>query len=190
MVQSLCKNKLTPGFKNYMRNLDKQTSQKSWNLMGYLCPKNTFFLLKHYIQRFYLTLLLPTCVKIHQITYVICEAISHFSRRNSSVFYFSTAQMKFHQLCTLIGSFCWKYIKFQLKSTEELCLMTPKSNAKSEEKTIRCFKNDKNLVNFNPSTQRLENLQFDWSFSCKVCNVWPKKYRGCIFHDTEEPCKI
>ena len=27
----------------------------------------------------------------------------------------STAQVKFHQICTLIVSFCWKYIKFQLK---------------------------------------------------------------------------
>ena len=24
-----------------------------------------------------------------------------------------TAHVKFHQICTLIGSFCWKYIKFQ-----------------------------------------------------------------------------
>ena len=27
-----------------------------------------------------------------------------------------TAHVKFHQICTLIGSFCWKYIKFQLKT--------------------------------------------------------------------------
>ena len=27
----------------------------------------------------------------------------------------SIAHVKFHQLCTLIDSFCWKYIKFQLK---------------------------------------------------------------------------
>ena len=27
----------------------------------------------------------------------------------------STAQVKFHQICTLIDSFCWKYVKFQLK---------------------------------------------------------------------------
>ena len=30
-------------------------------------------------------------------------------------FRLSTAQVKFHQICTLIGYFCWKYIKFQLK---------------------------------------------------------------------------
>ena len=37
----------------------------------------------------YLTLLSTTCVKIHQITYVIFETISHFSRHNSSVFFSS-----------------------------------------------------------------------------------------------------
>ena len=30
-------------------------------------------------------------------------------------FRLSTAHVKFHQICALIGSFCWKYIKFQLK---------------------------------------------------------------------------
>ena len=30
-------------------------------------------------------------------------------------FRLSTAHVKFQQICTLIGSFCWKYIKVQLK---------------------------------------------------------------------------
>ena len=38
--------KLNPGFKNQMRNLDnsRQTveSPESWNLMEYFCPRNTF----------------------------------------------------------------------------------------------------------------------------------------------------
>ena len=32
--------------------------------------------------------------------------------------------------------------------------MTLKSDTKFEEKLICCFKNDKNLVNFDPSTQK------------------------------------
>ena len=32
--------------------------------------------------------------------------------------------------------------------------MTLKSDAKFKEKLIYCFKNDKNLVNFNPSTKK------------------------------------
>ena len=88
MVQSLYK-KLTPGLKNHMRNLDNfreaVDSQKSWNLMGYFCPKNTFLQLKH-IQRIYLTLLSTSCLKTHQMTYVIFETICHFSRHNPSIY--------------------------------------------------------------------------------------------------------
>ena len=67
--------KLTPGFKNHMRNLDnfRQTveSAKSRKLMGYyFCPKYKFLQLKHCIPKIYLTLLSITCVRIHQITYM------------------------------------------------------------------------------------------------------------------------
>ena len=46
--------------------------------------------------------------------------------------------------------------------------MTLKSDAKFEEKTICCFKNDKNLVNFDPNTQKsqkfaLQQAAFDQS---------------------------
>ena len=36
--------------------------------------------------------------------------------------------------------------------------MILKSDAKSEEKPICCFKNDKNLVNFDPNTQKSPKL--------------------------------
>ena len=56
--------------------------------MGYICPKNTFLQLKHYVQRIYhLTLLSTTCVKIHQIPLVIFVTISHFSQHNSSLLF-------------------------------------------------------------------------------------------------------
>ena len=44
----------------------------------FVCPKNPFLQLKHYIQRIYLTLLSTTCMKIHQITYVIFETNKSF----------------------------------------------------------------------------------------------------------------
>ena len=47
-------------------------------------------------------------------------------------FRLSTAHVKLHQICTLIDSFCWKYIKSNLK--KYLCLMTLKIDAKFEEK--------------------------------------------------------
>ena len=73
--------KLTPGFKNQMRNWDNfrkaVESPKSWNSMGCNCLKTTFLQLKHYTQNIYLTLLSTTCVKIHQIP--LCHFWSHKS---------------------------------------------------------------------------------------------------------------
>ena len=49
-----------------------------------------------------------------------------------------------------------------MKSTEELCLMKLKSDANFEEKLTLGFKKDmKNLVNFNVSSGKSENLHFD-----------------------------
>ena len=35
-------------------------------------------------------------------------------------FRLSTTHVKFHRICILIGSFCWKYIKFQAKKYREV----------------------------------------------------------------------
>ena len=61
------------------------------------------------------------------------------------------------------------------KVSDELYLMTRKSDAKFEEKLTCCFKNDKNLVNFDPSTQKSQKFELDWFLLCKVCNFWAKK---------------
>ena len=50
-----------------------------------------------------------------------------------------------------------------------------KIDAKFKEKLICCFKNDKNLLNFDLSTQNSQNFHFDWFFLCKKYNVWPRK---------------
>ena len=69
--------------------------------------------------------------------------------------------------------------------------MTQKSDAKFEEKLICCFKNDKNLVHFDPSTQKVsKNCTLTGSYCGKYLIFDLKKYRGVIFHDTEEWCKI
>ena len=94
----------------------------------------------------------------------------------------STAHVKFHQICTLISSFCWKYIKFQLKKyrkvvshgTEEWCKIWRKTDLLFQ---ICCF----NLVNFDLSTLNSQNFHFDWFLLCKVYNVCPKKVqRSCL----------
>ena len=40
------------------------------------------------------------------------------------------------------------------RSTQELCLLILENDAKFEQKLICCFKIDKNLVNFDPGTQK------------------------------------
>ena len=44
-------------------------------------------------------------------------------------------------------------------------------DVKFEENPICCFKIDKNLVNFDPSTQIHQKFHSDWSLSCKVYNL-------------------
>ena len=61
-----------------------------------------------------------------------------------------------------IWSFGWK-------STEELCLITLKIDAKFEEKLTRGSKHDmKILVNFNASSGKSQNLHFDVILLSKV----------------------
>ena len=58
--------------------------------------------------------------------------------------------------------------------------MTLKIDAKFTETLICCFKIDKNLVKSNPSTQKYQKCVPVVQMSGL------KKYRGVIFHDTEE----
>ena len=62
------------------------------------------------------------------------------------------------------------------KSTEELSLMTLNSDPKFKEKLNFYSKNDvRNIMNFNLSSGKSENLHFDGIFLSKVCNVWAKE---------------
>ena len=98
-------------------------------------------------------------------------------------FRLSTSHVKFHQIFTLIGSFYWRYTKFQPESTEELLLIWLKRDATFEEIPICCFKNDKKLVNFFPSAQNLQKCTKYKAFGLR-------KYRGVIFYDTGVSYKI
>ena len=69
---------------------------------------------------------------------------------------------------------------------EEIGLMVLKSGTKFEEKLIFCFKNDKNLGNFDPSTKRSKKTcTLTGPFCAKYTTFDVKKYRRVIFHDTE-----
>ena len=69
--------------------------------------------------------------------------------------------------------------------------MILKNGAKYEEKPIFYFKNNKNLVNFDPSTNKSKTIcTLIGSFSAKYKTFDLNKYSAVIFHDTEESCKI
>ena len=69
--------------------------------------------------------------------------------------------------------------------------MTWKNDAKFKEKLTCGSKYDiRNLVNFHPATQKSENFTLMDYFCPKYMRFELKKYRGFIFHDTEQWCKI
>ena len=49
--------------------------------------------------------------------------------------------------------------------------MTLTSNAKFDEKLIFCFKNHKNLVNFDQSIRKCQDIYFEWFLLSKVYHV-------------------
>ena len=93
-----------------------------------------------------------------------------------------TWAVKSLKYCTLMGCFCKNHVKFQLKSTEELSLMTLKSDAKFKEKLTCGFKYDmKDLVNF-PKYIRFElkkiqsYLSWNWTvMQNKPCGLGVSK---------------
>ena len=84
--------------------------------------------------------------------------------------------MKVWKFALWWSSFVQSIQRFRWKSTEELCLITLKSDAKFEEKLTLGSKNDmRNLVNFNVSSGKSENLHFDVLFLSIAYKVWAKK---------------
>ena len=81
------------------------------------------------------------------------------------------------------------HLKFQLKSTEELSLMTLKSDAKYKEKLTCGFKWYEEFGKFLPSYSKVWKFYFNELFLSKVYKIWAKKHRGIIFRDTAEWCK-
>ena len=60
---------------------------------------------------------------------------------------------------TLMASFCLKLKMYELKRTEELCVMTMNNDAKIEEELTCQFKVDmRNLMSFDLSTRKSQNF--------------------------------
>ena len=69
--------------------------------------------------------------------------------------------------------------------------MTLKSDAKLKAKPTLGSKNGMlNFVNFNVSSGKSENLQFDVLLLPKHVKFWLKKYSGIISYDTEDVWKL
>ena len=71
-----------------------------------------------------------------------------------------------------------KVYKISAKKVQRSYVSMLKSDAKFEEKPICCLKNDKNLVNFDPSTQKSQKFAFWLAPFVQSCNVWPEKVQG------------
>ena len=85
-----------------------------------------------------------------------------------------TAQVKFYQICTLIGYLCWKYVKFQPKkvwrkyvSWYQRVVQNLKKNLFFVSKMTRIWWI---LVR---AIKSLTNLHFNWCLLCKIYNLWP-----------------
>ena len=103
-----------------------------------------------------------------------------------------TAHVKFHHICTLISSFCWKdCIKFQLKKyrgvmshgTEEWCKIWRKSDL--------LFQKCKELGEIWSQHSEVSKIcTLIGPFRAKYKTFDLRKYSGVIFYVTEESCKI
>ena len=102
-----------------------------------------------------------------------------------------TDQVKFHQIFTLIGYFCWKYIKFQLQKVWRSYVSWYQRMVQNLKRNLLFVsKMTKNWWILIRVLKSLKNFRFDLSLLCKLYNVWPKKVQRSIFYDTEESCKI
>ena len=102
-----------------------------------------------------------------------------------------TTHVKFHQMCTLIGSFCWKYIKLQLKKYRGVMSHDTEEWCKNWRKADLLFQNLQEFGEFWPKHSKLSKIcTLIASFSAEYITLDLKKYRGIIFHENEEWCKI
>ena len=100
----------------------------------------------------------------------------------------SATQIKFHQICILIGFFCWKYIEFKLKSYRGV--MSHNTGVWCKIWRFFVIKMTKIWWILIRELKSLKKLHFGWSFYAKYITFDLKKYRGDIFHNNEKSCKI
>ena len=87
----------------------------------------------------------------------------------------SSPNLNFHRLLLL------KVYKILAKKVQRSYVSWPWRLMQNLKKKWCCFKNDKNLVNFDLNTQKSQNLHFHWFLLCKVFNVWLEKVQRSYF---------
>ena len=155
-------------------------------------------------------------VKIHQVYHVIFETKSQSILHHSLVlwetnllyflswnfisfgekesvkvqnFRILTAHVKFHQICTLISSFCWKYIKFQLKEYRKVMSHDTGEWCKTWRITDSFFQDWQEFGEFQIS-DFTKIFTLIGSFSIKYIMFDLNKYKRVMSHDTAKWCKI
>ena len=182
----------------------------SWNITPlYFFSSNLYTLEKKQFSDFWMvgwkfTKFLVSCLKL-QVSFSLNFALLFSAMRdNSSVVFklklymiwkkdhikvqnlrFSTGHVKFHQICPLIGSFCWKYIKFQLRKYGGVMSHDPKERCKTGRKTDLLFQKWQEFGELWPEDSKLFQICTLIGFYYARCLMFNlKKYRGVIFHDT------
>ena len=103
----------------------------------------------------------------------------------------STAHVKLHQICALMDSFCWKYIKFKLKKYRRVMSHNPEDWCKIWRKTDLLFQKWQEFGEFWPEQSKVSKMgTFIGSYWAKYLKFDLKTCGGVIFHDTEGWCKI
>ena len=122
----------------------------------------------------------------------LAETVHDFEKRSPSSVKFQTfhcsskisLNLYFHRLLL------FKVYKISAKKVQRSYVSWPSRLMQNLKKNWCCFKNDKNLVNFDPSTQKSQNLHFQWFLLCKVFNIWPNKVQRSYLSWHWEWCKI
>ena len=103
----------------------------------------------------------------------------------------STAQVKSNKICTLIGSFCQKYIIFQLKRYRGVISYDTADWCKIWIKTDLLFQKWQEFGEFWSEQSKVSDIcTFIGPFCAWYITFDLKKYIGVIFHDAKDLCKI
>ena len=93
--------------------------------------------------------------------------------------------------CSLLGTFCWKYIKFQLKKYRGVIPHDKEDWCKIWRQTNLLFQKWQEFCEFWSDHSKIsKTCTLIGPFRAKYITLDLKKYRGVIFYDTEESCKI